>query len=472
MSNNNFKLGFQDMADTLSTEVTVKGNIPAWLRGIYLRNGSGKYHFANQKANHWFDGLSMVSKFKFTESGVSYQSKLLQTKEERYVKQTGCFRSGQFATNPKQSLFNKFLNIWHAQKINDNTAVNIIPIGDSAIALTESSVVTEIDIENLSVEDSYKLCTNLNYQLSTAHPHFDAKRQVLVNLSIEVGSKCQYHLFERDLKTKESRVICSIPVKQPSFQHSFAMTENYIILLETPLRLNPLKLLLYSKNLGPTYIDCFKWQANSGCHLSVIDRHQGRVVQRFDYDDCFVFHFNNAFEYKGDIFIDAQIYPSPDIIESLYFKNIFAGIIPDVKLMRFHLDFNTKRCKSTPLSAMTLEFGRYNYQQKNMQEYQFLYSAGWREENEFFDCLVKTDFKMESDKIWSEDNCYLGEPLFISDPSSDKEDQGVVLSIVVDAKNKNSYLIILDAETWSELARVELSHIIPYGLHGNFQFAT
>lgn len=471
MSNNGFKLGFQDIADTLSTAVTVKGKIPAWLRGVYLRNGAGKYHFAKQTANHWFDGLSLISKFKFTETGVSYQSKLLQTEEMCHVKQAGVFRCGQFATNPKQNLFKKFLNIWRVQKISDNTAVNIIPIGDAAVALTELSVVNEIDIENLSIQDSYKLCTNVNYQLSTAHPHFDAKRQVLVNLSIEVGSKCQYHLFEVDLKTKESRVICSIPVKQPSFQHSFAMTENYIILLEAPLCLNPLKLLLASKNLGPTYIESYNWQANSGSQLYVINRHQGKVVQRFDYDDCFIFHFNNAYEYKGDVFIDAQVYPSPAIIESLYLKNIDAGIIPDVKLMRFHLDFKTKYCKATQLSDMTLEFGRYNYQQKNMQEYQFLYSAGWREEKEFFDCLVKTDFKTESDKIWGEEDCYPGEPLFIPDPSSDKEDQGVVISIVLDSKNEHSYLIILDAETWRELARVEVSHIIPYGLHGNFQFS-
>ena len=47
------------------------------------------------------------------------------------------------------------------------------------------------------------------------------------------------------------------------------------------------------------------------------------------------------------------------------------------------------------------------------------------------------------------------------------EDDGVVLSLVADADG-SSFLLILDARSFEELARARLPHGIPYGFHGAF----
>ncbi len=50
------------------------------------------------------------------------------------------------------------------------------------------------------------------------------------------------------------------------------------------------------------------------------------------------------------------------------------------------------------------------------------------------------------------------------------EDDGVVLSVVTGADGK-SFLLVLDASSFQELARAHLPHGIPYGFHGTFVHA-
>jgi beta,beta-carotene 9',10'-dioxygenase len=56
----------------------------------------------------------------------------------------------------------------------------------------------------------------------------------------------------------------------------------------------------------------------------------------------------------------------------------------------------------------------------------------------------------------------------VATPGAADEDDGVILSVVLDANKAASFLLILDASTFRELARAEVSHHIPFGFHGNY----
>jgi len=71
--------------------------------------------------------------------------------------------------------------------------------------------------------------------------------------------------------------------------------------------------------------------------------------------------------------------------------------------------------------------------------------------------------------VWSARDAYPGEPVFVPKPGAVEEDDGVVLSVVLDASAGNSFLAILDARSFSELARVHAPHHIPFGFHGIFR---
>jgi carotenoid cleavage dioxygenase-like enzyme len=70
--------------------------------------------------------------------------------------------------------------------------------------------------------------------------------------------------------------------------------------------------------------------------------------------------------------------------------------------------------------------------------------------------------------VWAEDGCFPGEPVFVAAPDGDAEDEGVLLSVVLDGERGTSFLLVLDAASLEELARAEAPHHIPFGFHGQF----
>src|SRR5215467_918735 len=62
--------------------------------------------------------------------------------------------------------------------------------------------------------------------------------------------------------------------------------------------------------------------------------------------------------------------------------------------------------------------------------------------------LVKVDIRERRSKVWFENDCYPGEPVFVPRPDGIAEDDGIILSVVLDSKKGNSFLRILDAKSF------------------------
>lgn len=58
-----------------------------------------------------------------------------------------------------------------------------------------------------------------------------------------------------------------------------------------------------------------------------------------------------------------------------------------------------------------------------------------------------------------------GEPVFIARPGGSAEDDGVVLAPGVDAEGRGM-MLVMDAATWTEAARVQLPFGVPNRFHG------
>jgi carotenoid cleavage dioxygenase-like enzyme len=132
-----------------------------------------------------------------------------------------------------------------------------------------------------------------------------------------------------------------------------------------------------------------------------------------------------------------------------------------------HLPIREGEVEYQSLAKEPLELPRIDYEHRNTRKYDFVYGISTYTPDEFASQLVKVDIGNGS-KIWHEDNTYPGEPVFVPRPKSTEEDDGVVLSVLLDAKKGNSFLLILNARSFEELGRVEVPHHIPIGLHGQY----
>jgi carotenoid cleavage dioxygenase-like enzyme len=53
-------------------------------------------------------------------------------------------------------------------------------------------------------------------------------------------------------------------------------------------------------------------------------------------------------------------------------------------------------------------------------------------------------------------------------PEGAAEDDGLVLSVVLDPDAERSFLLVLDAASFEERVRATVPHAIPFGFHGQF----
>ena len=137
------------------------------------------------------------------------------------------------------------------------------------------------------------------------------------------------------------------------------------------------------------------------------------------------------------------------------------------QLTRFRLGLADRSVTRERLSDSEIELPRINYGRCNERPYRYVWgnangAGGWLER------IVKIDTTDGATLSWDEPGCYPGEPVFVARPQAEREDEGVLLSVVLDAAAETSFLLVLDAADLSELARARVPHHIPFGFHGQF----
>jgi torulene dioxygenase len=88
----------------------------------------------------------------------------------------------------------------------------------------------------------------------------------------------------------------------------------------------------------------------------------------------------------------------------------------------------------------------------------------------FFSCIVKTDWKTGGWIKWQPtdgESCPC-EPIFINRPGATQEDDGVVLTIVINKKGTRSILVALRGTDLTEVARADMPQVYGIGPHGSF----
>src|SRR5262249_29846179 len=107
-----------------------------------------------------------------------------------------------------------------------------------------------------------------------------------------------------------------------------------------------------------------------------------------------------------------------------------------------------------------------NYRRCNGRPYR--YAWGVDQGEEWLQVIAKVDVETGETLRWREHGAFPGEPVFVARPDAEGEDDGVLLSVVLDSCRGTSYLLVLDAANLSEIARAQVPHHIPFSFHGQF----
>jgi beta,beta-carotene 9',10'-dioxygenase len=404
----------------------------------------------------------MLNAFTFAGGEVGYGSRFLQTEAYRDATENGEFRAIGFAQDPCRSLF-KRVTAMFSPTLNDNTNVNLVRLGERYLAMTELPLPVEFDPETLETNGLLRWKDRLGGPVSTAHPHHDPGSDGLINYVTKMGARTAYQVYSVPAGSNSRKLIASLPVSEPGYMHSFALTERHIVLTEYPLLADPKSFILK----GGGFIDHFDWKPDRGTRFIVFDRDSGDLRGIYEGEAFFSFHHINAFEEGDDLVIDLSGFDDPSLISLLEVEKLRGPdpvtVMGEYRRYRVPLNGGGGGVSGERLIEPTIDLPRTNYGRVNGRAYRYAWGVG-----EWLDQLVKADSHSGEARTWSEDGCFPGEPIFVPHPDGGEEDAGIILSVVLDSRREASFLLILDAAGFEEIARAEAPQMIPFGFHGDF----
>lgn len=340
--------------------------------------------------------------------------------------------------------------------------------------------------------------------LSAAHHQFDPITKEIFNFTLTMGSKPRMIVF-RTTEDGKTTILANITHRfdkspfQAPYIHSLWLTKNYVIIPESPLTFQD-----KGKNmlLNGSVLSSMTWDAKAPTWCHVIRRHLDRsdqdgLIASIPVPGFFTFHVGNAFESvcgtTGDtmLTLDCASFANGDILHQLHAfgtphrkgstdspkqSTFFKGISNPPKrqigfgdFIRYKLNLNQSKLVSMDTFATNVEFPRFNQAYAMKEECQYVYGSqlhGFTDKTDGSGGLIKMDLKNNVIKTYGEEGYTCSEPIFVPRPNTEKEDDGVLLSLV---NNFDCcYLIVVDALDMHELARIRIGQFTAVTFHGSY----
>jgi all-trans-8'-apo-beta-carotenal 15,15'-oxygenase len=455
--------GFRTLAEEHDYRIDdIDGQVPASLRGMLYRNGSGRNDLAGQWFPHWFDGDGMISAIGFDDRGIHYRNRYVATENYRAETHAGHIVNRGFGKmRPGGVLANAF-----RQPANvSNTSV--VMQGGRLLSLWEGGPPFALDPVTLDTRGIETFGGVV--KAFSAHPKVDPQTGELFNFGIDYGASTTLTAYRID-KGSATR-LPPVKLPYPVMNHDFVATPRYLAFCIGPILVSPLKFLLGLRSFD----GALTWDGARPTLILLVPR-DGRGKPRFiETDAFFQFHFANGFEEDGALVLDLARYPDYLTIGQAlrdYWKSEWPSRGTGA-LTRMRVDLGTGKVKSRTYDTGTAnEFPCINpaYSGKR-QRYAYIACSPADRARGLQQQLAKVD--LETGAVARHDfrpGGYPGEPLFIATRPGGAEDDGVVVTMVFDARRQVTDIVGLDARDLAArpLFVAPLKHHVPFPLHGTF----
>ena len=458
------RIGFQTQQQEADpVQLSIVGTVPDWLSGDLIRTHPSQFETRAGSLNHWFDGFAKLLKFAIYNQSITFSSRFLQSNAYRAANRLGRLGYREFATDPPFNLLDR-ISFLFDKRLTDNGNVNVMKINGRCAALTETTHRTYFQQDTLATQERIKFEDDITAAISTAHPHIVKGSRSLINMDLAIGPSSRWHLYSLAPASLTRREIATLPIKNPSYVHSFGLSEKYVVLCESPFKVNPIDILFS----GKPYAKNYQWHKDLPSRIHVVNLAEGVVQRVFETEPFFTFHHVNAYDQDGAVVVDLIAYADASIVSSLYLENLAAETLqlPESQLIRFVLDMASGKYSRQVVIPNIVELPRINYAARNGRPYRFAYCLTTSSTSQWLSAIIKIDTESGTTTVVKQDGVYFAEPVFVQRPGAEGEDDGVLLSIALDTTNKYSYLSIIDAQTMEIIAKAETPGTIPFGFHG------
>jgi carotenoid cleavage dioxygenase len=445
---------YAPVADELDVaELPVIGTIPHSLDGAYVRNGPNAM-FEPKGRYHVFDGDGMLHAVYLRDGTARYRNRWIRTEGLAAEVRAGRALYGGMANADFANLDDPDDPVRRAAgpAMKNVANTNVIRHGGRTLCLWEAGLPTEVtwELDTVGLHDfggGY-------HGTFSAHPKSDPTTGALITFGY--GLDLGYREISAAGAVTHS---VQIPLPAPVMMHDFAITASRAVFLDAPAVFD---FAAFAAG-GPM----LRWAPEFGTRLGVLPRGgDASQIVWIETDNCYVFHFMNAWDDGDTILLHGARLASMDI-------GLDEGTTADAggTLHRWTIDLTARSASCERIGELPGDFPRVDPRREGLHHrygYVATFSSGAATMGEF-DAVTKHDVLAGSQHTHRYGPNHLaGEAVFVPDPERDGEDEGWLLNFVTDRTDLTSELVILDAATLDTVARVPLPRRVPFGFHGNW----
>eukprot|EP00980_Cylindrotheca_fusiformis_P011463 scaffold2659_cov107-Cylindrotheca_fusiformis.AAC.6 len=489
--------GFQNVEQEVCLELD--GDFPKDLEGTFFQNGHAKFRVSDDEFHiHPFDADGMVQAVTFENGKAWFRNRYIQTPGyQQELKEKKVCKRGVFGTARNKGKW--YSNIFDIDFKNvANT--HVLFMGNNELyALWEAGSPFQMDPTTLETIGESTMYGAVDGKVNTryaAHYKIDPRNNNVCGFAIVPGDKnpanshklCVMEHHDNKLLYKKT-----FPFGGFGVAHDCSLTEHYFIFLQSPLEFKPLPFLLGLKGAS----ECMEFDDTAKTASIVLlprgDNKKEPIA--IEVPPYFAFHFSNSFEDEnGEVVVDIVAaksnskslaapanedspkgYPTKPFWEGLDWKND-PPVAPN-RILRVRLDpIQAKLVSQTDLSEdlATVEFPVVN-PQKLSRPYKYAYCATSATARDVapLQGLAKIDVETGRllEKWLPEPDQFLNEVAFCPKANSDKEDDGYLVTYILDPKKKTNEVVVFDASNPGKgpIARSTLDGwCVNHSLHGVF----
>lgn len=450
------------------TELTVEGQVPAWLSGDLIRTCPAVFEKGPWRARHLFDGLGMLYGFELADGRVTYRNRMLRGEQWQRIER-GRGWHASFADGPQRSWLRRIVQ--PVPRSTDNANVNVCRVGDDYVAMTETPHQLRFDPRTLETLGAKRYEDELGDGVSMiAHPHRDRRSGAVVSVATELGARSALMLYQVSADGRRREVVARREFPELPYVHDFGLTDDHALLVLHPWRLRATSMLWSQRGIA----DHFAWHGDAPTTIAVIDRRTGSWAEvEVPGEPFFVFHVANAFEQPdGELVLDVLAYPDAGVVDALRIDSLRGGLELRAYLERIRIAPDRSRCTRERVVDAPFEFPCIDYRRRSGRPYRYCWGAQDEGREQWRGEVVKVDTHHGEVLRYARPGWNLGEPLFVprvpDDEGADAEDDGVLLCVASDLVHDRAELVVLDARTLEVHATAAVDDAIPIGFHGRF----